>query len=145
MPAACAVLDLTKLGERRVEAFMRWAATCAQPLWSPLAVSRRDNVLLVAVEWRRGHIRAIGHMGLVELSLSGESMCWQSFGRRQRDRVLAMVADGERTQHSSQRFGDVLRQRRESAGLTRRNWRQRRSSRPPRSPTWNRAETLRRR
>ena len=29
-----------------------------------------------------------------------------------------MVADGERTNHSSQRVGDVLRQRRESAGLT---------------------------
>ena len=97
---------------------MRWAATCAQPLWSPFAVSRRDNVLVVAVEWRAWPHSHDRPLGLVELSLSGESMCWQSFGRRQRDRVLAMVADGERTNHSSQRFGDVLRQRRESAGLT---------------------------
>lgn len=119
MPAACAVLDLTKAGERRVEAFMRWAATCPQPLWSPLAVSRRDNVLLVAVEWQAWpHSRDRPH-GLVELSLSGESMRWQSFGKRQRDRVLAMVADGESAGPLSQRFGDILRHRRESAGLTR--------------------------
>ncbi len=118
MPTPSALLDLTKAGERRVEAFMRWAATCAQPLWSPFAVSRRDNVLVVAVEWRAWPHSHDRPLGLVELSLSGESMCWQSFGRRQRDRVLAMVADGERTNHSSQRFGDVLRQRRESAGLT---------------------------
>ena len=118
MPTLSALLDLTKAGERRVEAFMRWAATCAQPLWLPLAVRRRKKVLVVAVEWRAWPHSHDRPLGLVELSLSGESMCWQSFGRRQKDRVLAMVADGEWTHHSSQRFGDVLRQRRESAGLT---------------------------
>ena len=119
MPAPLALLDLTKAGERRVEAFMRWAATCAQPLWSPLAVNRRDNVLLIAVEWQAWPHSHDRPLGLVELSLSGESMRWQSFGKRQKDRVLAMVADGERSGHLSQRFGDILRHHRESAGLTR--------------------------
>ena len=119
MPTLSALLDLTKAGERRVEAFMRWAATCAQPLWLPLAVNRRDNVLLVAVEWQSWPHSHDRPFGLVELSLSGESMRWQSFGKRQRDRVLAMVADAESASHLSQRFGDVLRHRRESAGLTR--------------------------
>ena len=118
MPTPSALLDLTKAGERRVEAFMRWAATCTPPLWLPLAVRRRKKVLVVAVEWRAWPHSHDRPLGLVELSLSGESICWQSFGRRQKDRVLAMVADGERTHHSSQRFGDILRQRRESAGLT---------------------------
>jgi hypothetical protein len=78
-----ALLDLTKAGERRVEAFMRWAATCAQPLWSPFAVNRRDNVLARRCRVANlGHIRTIGPFGLVELSLSGESMRWQSFGKR---------------------------------------------------------------
>lgn len=114
-----ALLDITKAGERRVEAFMRWAATCPQPLWSPLAVSRRDNVLLVAVEWQAWPHSHDRPLGLVELSLSGESMRWQSFGKRQKDRVLAMVADGASAGPLAQRFGDVLRHRRESAGLTR--------------------------
>ena len=118
-PAACAVLDLTKAGERRVESFMRWAATCAQPLWLPLAVSRRDNVLLVAVEWQAWPHSHDRPLGLVELSLSGESMRWQSFGKRQKDRVLAMVANVGSASHLSLRFGDVLRHRRESVGLTR--------------------------
>ena len=119
MPTPSALLDLTKAGERRVEAFMRWAATCPQPLWSPVAVNRRENVLLVAVEWQAWPHSHDRPLGLVELSLSGESMRWQSFGKRQRDRVLAMVADGESARFLSQRFGDVLRHRRESAGLTR--------------------------
>ena len=119
MPTPSALLDLTKAGERRVEAFMRWAATCPQPLWSPLAVSRRDNVLLVAVAWQAWPHSYDRPLGLVELSLSGESMRWQSFGKRHRDRVLAMVADGASVEPLSQRFGDVLRHRRESAGLTR--------------------------
>lgn len=98
---------------------MRWAATCAHPLWSPLAVSRRDDVLLIAVEWQAWPHSHDRPLGLVELSLSGESMRWQSFGKRQKDRVLAMVANVASAGHLSQRFGEVLRHRRESAGLTR--------------------------
>ena len=119
MPTPSALLDLTKAGERRVEAFMRWAATGTSPLWLPLAVRRRKKVLVVAVEWLAWPHSHDRPLGLVELSLSGESMCWQSFGKRQKDRVLAMVADAESASHLSQRFGDVLRHRRESAGLTR--------------------------
>ena len=46
-------------------------------------------------------------------------MRWQSFGKRQKDRVLAVVANVGSASHLSLRFGDVLRHRRESAGLTR--------------------------
>lgn len=91
----------------------------AQPLWFPLSVSRRDNVLLVAVEWRAWPHSHDRPLGLVELSPSGESIRWQSFGKRQKDRVLAVVANVGSASHLSLRFGDVLRHRRESAGLTR--------------------------
>ncbi len=57
-PAACAVLDLTKPGERRVEALLRWAAIGEKPLWLPLAIRRHDDKLLVAVEWGRRSCKA---------------------------------------------------------------------------------------
>ena len=50
MPTPSALLDLTKAGERRVEAFMRWAATGTSPLWLPLAVRRRKSAGLTQTE-----------------------------------------------------------------------------------------------
>lgn len=114
-----ALLDLTKPGERRVERFMRWAVTEPKRLWSPIAVTRRDRVLLLAVEWQTWPHSHDEPFGLVELSLCGERMRWRSFLRRQRDRMMAMIADGESAENLSQRFGDMLAERRESAGLTR--------------------------
>ena len=118
-PKPSALLDLSNPGERRVEAFMRWAATGESPLWSPLAVARRKTVLLVAVAWRNWP-HSCGHpFGLVELSLTGEVLKWRSFSRRQRDQMMAMLPDAESATDTTNRFGDMLRYRRESAGLTR--------------------------
>lgn len=118
-PKPSALLDLSKLGERRVEEFMRWAVTGDRPLWLPLAVARREKVLLVAVEWRcwphpHGH-----PFGLIELSLGGDWLKWRSFSRRQRDQMMAMLPDREDATDIEHRFGDLLRYRREAAGLTR--------------------------
>ncbi|MFO0655955.1 MAG: hypothetical protein U0787_12870 [Polyangia bacterium] len=107
MPAACAVLDLTKPGERRVEV-LRWAATGEKPLWLPLAIRRHDDKLLVAVEWRAWpHLHSRCPLGLVELSLTGNELRWQSFGRRQRERLLARLVSGETMDHSALRFGEI--------------------------------------
>ena len=76
-PKPAALLDLHKPGERYVERFMRWAATGPRPLWSPLAVARREKVLLVAVAWREWpHDEPFG---LIEISLAGDGVRWQSF------------------------------------------------------------------
>lgn len=118
MPAACAVLDLTKPGERRVEALLRWASTSEAPLWRPIAMKRQNDKLLVAVEWLAWPHPHVHPLGLIELSLMGNVLRWQTFGRRQRDRLLGMLASGETLHQSSLRFGDILRARREAAGLT---------------------------
>lgn len=118
IPAACAVLDLTKPGERRVEALLRWAATGEKPLWLPLAIRRHDDKLLVAVEWRAWPHLHSHPLGLVELSLTCNELRWQSFGRRQRERLLARLVSEETLDHSAQRFGEILQARREAAGLT---------------------------
>jgi DNA-binding XRE family transcriptional regulator len=118
-PKPVALLDLSKPGERRVERFMRWAVADPQRLWSPLAVARREKVLLLAVEWQAWPHSHDEPFGLVELSLCGTELRWRSFLRRQRDRMMALIADGESAEHLSQRFGDMLADRRESAGLTR--------------------------
>ena len=118
MPAACAVLDLTKPGERRVEALLRWAATGEKPLWLPLAIRRHDDKLLVAVEWRAWPHLHSHPLGLVELALTGNDMRWQSFGHRQRERLLARLVSGETMDQTALRFGEVLQARREAAGLT---------------------------
>jgi DNA-binding XRE family transcriptional regulator len=112
------VLDLTKPGERRVEALLRWAATGEKPLWLPLAIRRHDDKLLVAVEWRAWPHLHSRPLGLVELSLTGNELRWQSFGRRQRERLLARLVSGETMDHSALRFGEILQARREAAGLT---------------------------
>ena len=118
MPAACAVLDLTKPGERRVEALLRWAATGEKPLWLPLAIRRHDDKLLVAVEWRAWPHLHSHPLGLVELALTGHDMRWQSFGKRQRERLLARLVSGETMDQTALHFGEILQARREAAGLT---------------------------
>ena len=118
MPAACAVLDLTKPGERRVEALLRWAATGEKPLWLPLAIRRHDDKLLVAVEWRAWPHLHSHPLGLVELSLTSNELRWQSFGKRQRERLLARLVSGETMDQTALRFGEILQARREAAGLT---------------------------
>ena len=118
MPTACAVLDLTKPGERRVEALLRWAATGEKPLWLPLAIRRHDDKLLVAVEWRAWPHLHSHPLGLVELALTGHDMRWQSFGKRQRERLLARLVSGETMDQTALHFGDILQARREAAGLT---------------------------
>lgn len=118
IPAACAVLDLTKPGERRVEALLRWASTGEKPLWLPLAIRRHDDKLLVAVEWRAWPHLHSRPLGLVELSLTGNEMRWQSFGKRQRERLLARLVSGETMDQTALRFGGILQARREAAGLT---------------------------
>jgi DNA-binding transcriptional regulator YiaG len=106
-----------KPGERYVERFMRWAATGPRPLWSPLAVARREKVLLVAVAWREWpHDEPFG---LVEISLAGDGMRWQSFPLDQKQRMMAMVSDGKPAADLALTFGEVLRHRREQAGLSR--------------------------
>lgn len=118
MPAACAVLDLTKPGERRVEALLRWATTGEKPLWLPLAIRRHDDKLLVAVEWRAWPHLHSHPLGLVELALTGHDMRWQSFGKRQRERLLARLVSGATMEQTALHFGDILQARREAAGLT---------------------------
>ena len=118
MPAACAVLDLTKPGERRVEALLRWASTGEKPLWLPLAIRRHDDKLLVAVEWRAWPHLHSHPLGLVELLLTGNELRWQSFGKRQRERLLARLVSGETMDQTALRFGEILQARREAAGLT---------------------------
>ena len=57
-------------------------------------------------------------LGLVEISLTCNELRWQSFGRRQRERLLARLVSEETLDHSAQRFGEILQARREAAGLT---------------------------
>lgn len=118
-PKPAAVLDLSMPGERRVELFMRWAVSGSQPLWSPLAVARRENVLLVAVAWQSWPHPHDQPFGLVELSLDGQAMSWRMFSGGQKHRMMAMIADGQSAENLSHRFAEVLRHRREAAGLSR--------------------------
>jgi len=116
-PKPAALLDLSKPGERFVERFMRWAATGPRPMWSPLAVARREKVLLVAVAWREWpHDEPFG---LIEISLAGDGVRWQSFPLDQKHRMMAMVSDGKPAADLALTFGEVLRHRREQAGLSR--------------------------
>lgn len=116
-PNPAALLDLHKPGERWVERFMRWAATGPRPLWSPLAVARREKVLLVAVAWREWpHDEPFG---LVEISLAGDGMRWQSFPLDEKDRMMRMIPDGKPAAALSLTFGEVLRHHREQAGMSR--------------------------
>ncbi len=116
-PKPAALLDLHQPGERWVERFMRWAATGPRPLWSPLAVARREKVLLVAVAWREWpHDEPFG---LVEISLAGDGMRWQSFPLDEKDRMMRMIPDGKSAAGQSLTFGEVLRHHREQAGMSR--------------------------
>ena len=116
-PKPAALLDLSKPGERYVERFMRWAATGPRPLWSPLAVAKREKVLLVAVAWREWpHDEPFG---LVEISLAGDGLRWQSFPLDQKHRMMAMISDGKPAAGLSLTFGEVLRHHREQAGMSR--------------------------
>jgi DNA-binding transcriptional regulator YiaG len=116
-PKPAALLDLSQPGERYVERFMRWAATGPRPMWSPLAVARREKVLLVAVAWREWpHDEPFG---LVEISLAGDGMRWQTFPLDQKQRMMAMVSDGKPAADLALTFGEVLRHHREQAGLSR--------------------------
>lgn len=116
-PKPAALLDLHKPGERWVERFMRWAATGPRPMWSPMAVARREKVLLVAVAWREWpHDEPFG---LVEISLAGDGMRWQSFPLDEKDRMMRMIPDGKSAAGLSLTFGEVLRHHREQAGMSR--------------------------
>ena len=105
VPTPVALLDLSIPGERFVERFMRWAATGPRPLWKPLSVSRRERVLRVAVVWREfPHEEPFG---LVEISLAGDGLRWQSFPLDQKHRMMAMISDGKPAAGLSLTFGEI--------------------------------------
>jgi ribosome-binding protein aMBF1 (putative translation factor) len=120
MPTPSALLDLTKAGERRVEAFMRWAATCATtPLWSAFRgqsakqrACRRCRVAGLATLTRSAtgprRAFAVGRVHVLAVVRQASERSRAGDGCRRCNARITV----------SQRFGDVLRQRRESAGLT---------------------------
>ena len=113
-----AKLDMTRPGERWAQSFMVWAATGARPAWKPLAVARRKDSLVVAVEWGTWPHDERPY-GVVEIALSGDSLHWQSFQIGEKERMLKLVSGGESADGLALSFGDLLRYHREQAGLTR--------------------------
>ena len=113
-----AKLDMTRPGERWAQSFMIWAATGARPAWKPLAVARRKDSLIVAVEWGTWPHDERPY-GVVEIALSGDSLRWQSFQIGEKERMLKLVSGGESADGLALSFGDLLRYHREQAGLTR--------------------------
>jgi hypothetical protein len=89
-----AKLDMTRPGERWAQSFMVWAATGARPAWKPLAVARRKDALVVAVEWGTWPHDERPY-GVVEIALSGDSLRWQSFQIGEKERMLKLVSGGE--------------------------------------------------
>ena len=113
-----AKLDMTRPGERWAQSFMVWAATGARPAWKPLAVARRPDALIVAVEWGTWPHDERPY-GVVEIALSGDSLHWQSFQIGEKERMLKLVSGGESADGLALSFGDLLRYHREQVGLTR--------------------------
>ncbi|MBL9044542.1 MAG: helix-turn-helix transcriptional regulator [Myxococcales bacterium] len=109
---------MTRPGERWAQSFMIWAATGACPAWRPLAVARRNDALVVAVEWGTWPHDERPY-GVVEIALSGDSLRWQSFQIGEKERMLKLVSGGESADGLALSFGDLLRYHREQAGLTR--------------------------
>ena len=109
---------MTRPGERWAQSFMIWAATGARPAWKPLAVARRNDALVVAVEWGTWPHDERPY-GVVEIALSGDSLRWQSFHIGEKERMLKLVSGGESADGLALSFGDLLRYHREQGGLTR--------------------------
>ncbi len=103
---------------RWAQSFMVWAATGARPAWKPLAVARRPDAIVVAVEWGTWPHDERPY-GVVEIALSGDSLRWQSFQIGEKERMLKLVSGGESADGLALSFGDLLRYHREQAGLTR--------------------------
>ncbi len=118
-PSIIAVkLDMRRPGERWAQSFMIWAATGAHPAWKPLAIARRKDSIVVAVEWGTWPHDERPY-GLVEIALSGDSLRWESFPIGEKERMLKRVSRGESADELALSFGDLLRYHREQAGITR--------------------------
>ncbi len=106
--APLALLDLTKPGELSAHNFLRRAASGPSPLFYILAIRRRGEALLVAME------SAQGSAFVLTLSLVDESMSL----RQCRSHEEARASLGS-SRPSVDEFASLLRSRRERAGLSR--------------------------
>jgi DNA-binding XRE family transcriptional regulator len=117
-PLIAATLDLSKPGERWAERFLRWASTGPRPLLKPLAISRNEQNLLVAVEWLDWpHDEPLA---LLEIALTGNSLRWMPLPHSERSRLLASLRpQAQSPEQPLASFGALLRHHRERAGLCR--------------------------
>jgi hypothetical protein len=107
-PRPLALLDLSKPGELSAHNFLRRASTGPSPLFYILAIRRRGEVLLVAME------SAQGSSFVLTLSLVDESMSLRQCRSHEEARA-SLGAD----RPSVDEFASLLRARRERAGLSR--------------------------
>ena len=97
-----AKFDMRRPGERWAQSFMIWAATGARPAWKPMAVARREDAIVVAVEWGTWPHDERPY-GVVEIALSGDSLRWQSFqiGEKEPTNSVLSLHDGTAALDSS--------------------------------------------
>lgn len=73
-----AMLDLSKLGERRAHDFLRRATRKRHGMWKLISLRRRGDVLLCVVRWVHPDNRA-KPFSLAELSLTEIAVYWREF------------------------------------------------------------------
>jgi hypothetical protein len=87
-PKITAVLDLDKPGERAAHDLIRRVSSGRWPMWRLLGMRRREQVLIIAVEWVRS--RSAHPYSLIELSLVELALRWRDFSTAAD--VLAVLA-----------------------------------------------------